>query len=160
MAGWFSLTGWFWSLWALLLWCVWLAKWTVLAATLFPEGPWCEKITDQQKTGNDMIATVDTLLGEIRTAWRKLTKADALELRAAFVAHLKNPEPCIPPPSAEEDVAGITPPPSTNPLPSLASLASTVLEVNIAWYYSIGDGDAADRRFRRWSDPISPRTSS
>ena len=140
MAGWFSLTGWFWSLWAFLGWCVWLAKWTVLAATLFPEGPWYEK-TEKQKTGNDMIATVDTLLGEIRAAWRKLTKADALELRAAFVAHLKNPEPC-PPPLPEEDVARITPPQSTNPLPSLAS---TVLEVIIAGYYSIGDGDGGGR---------------
>ena len=120
MAGWFSLTGWFWSLWAFLGWCVWLAKWTVLAATLFPEGPWYEK-TEKQKTGNDMIATVDTLLSEVREAWRKLTKADALELRAAFVAHLKNPEPC-PPPLPEEDVAGITPPQSTNPLPSESSV--------------------------------------
>ena len=143
MAGWFSLTGWFWSLWAFLGWCVWLAKWAVLAATLYPENkPRNEKT---EKTGDDMKAKADTLLREIRAAWRKLTKADALELRAAFVAHLKNPEPCIPPPSAEEDVAGITPPPSRNPLPSLPSLASTVLEMNIAGYYSIGDGDGGGR---------------
>ena len=78
MAGWFSLTGWFWSLWAFLGWCVWLAKWGVLAATLFPEGPWYEK-TEKQKTGNDMIATVDTLLGEIRAAWRKLEAVRPIE---------------------------------------------------------------------------------
>ena len=140
MAGWFSLTGCFWSLWAFLGWCVWLAKWAVLAATLYPENkPRNEKT---EKTGDDMKAKADTLLREIRAAWRKLTKADALELRAAFVARLKNPEPCIPPPSAEEDVAGVTPPPSTNPLPSLASI---VLEMNIAGYYSIGDGDGGGR---------------